>query len=97
MKKILIVLTVVTVVGCSKTDQPKMESTKQSEEMVKRINDTKEICESMKGELYQMKKKIDSKEFATSISEYQYRMKLPEIYLKSSTEYIKVCGAFNDK
>jgi hypothetical protein len=66
-------------------------------DLMARINDTKEICESMKGELYQMKKKIDSKEFATSISEYQYRMKLPEIYLKSSTEYIKVCGAFNDK
>jgi hypothetical protein len=73
-------------------DQPR-----QSEEMIKRSKDSREVCDSMKIELDKMKNKIDSNWVPQSSVDYDYKIKLHKVYLKGSTEYVKVCGAFNDK
>jgi hypothetical protein len=90
--KTLSLIALIALVGCSKTDQPSPAVQKHSDELIKRISDTKEICESMKLELVKMKKKIDSKEPESSVSGIIYKRELPDIYLKHSAEFIKVCG-----
>lgn len=98
--KTLFLATALTAIlwGCSKGDQPpKVEPPKQSEELIRRINDSMEVCNSMKSELDKMKRKIDANSEPANISEYNYKMKLPELYLRSSTEYLAVCGVFNQK
>jgi hypothetical protein len=100
MKKILplTLFLIISMSGCSKTEPIKLvEQPKQSEELIKRINDSREVCNSMKDELDKMKKKMDSNWVPQSVIDYEYKLKLPEVYLKSSTEYVKVCGVFNDK
>jgi len=92
IKKIFPLFIILTFVGCSKTESPTGGITKNSEELIKRINDTKEICNSMKLELVKMKKKIDDNKPSQSVSDYEYRRQLPDIYLKNSAEFIKVCG-----
>lgn len=90
--KAVFLAALITLVGCSKTEQPAQAVQKNNDELIKRVNDTKEICESMKSELVKMKKKIDSKEPETSVSGIIHKRELPDIYLKHSAEFIKVCG-----
>jgi hypothetical protein len=96
MKKIqimtMVAITSITFFGCSKNENQTIKEEKKSDELIKRINDTKEICSSMKLELIKMKKKIDSNEQARSVSDYEYRRQLPDLYLKHSAEFLKVCG-----
>jgi hypothetical protein len=46
----------------------------------------------MKLESVNMKKKNDGNKPSQSVSDYKYRRQLPDIYLKNSAEFIKVCG-----
>jgi hypothetical protein len=85
MKKILIVLFFSALISCSKTEPcpkvelpPVREKTHISEDIEKRIKDTKQICNNMKQQL-------ESLRFN------------PPLYLKHSSEYIRVCGVTVDK
>jgi hypothetical protein len=80
VKKILLLLSLIPLISCSKPEPcPKIESpivkeeVKNSEDLEKRIKDTKQICNNMKNQLENLK----------------YN---PEPYMKYSSEYIKVCG-----
>lgn len=92
INKIISLFIITTLVGCSKTETPSVDKHKNSDALIKRINDTKETCNLMKLELVKMKKKIDDDKPSLSVSDYDYRRQLPEIYLKKSAEFIKVCG-----
>ena len=97
MKKILtlILFLVISISGCSKTEPVKMvEQTNQSEELLRRIKDTNEVCDSLKKQLSELKTKVDknTRPNTTLPWEWDEYRRLPETYRKNSIEYLKVCG-----
>jgi uncharacterized membrane protein YjjP (DUF1212 family) len=95
MNKILFTISILFLFGCSKTEPVKMvEKTNQSEELLKRIKDTNEVCDSLKKQLSELKTKVDknTRPNTTLPWEWDEYRRLPETFRKNSIEYLKVCG-----
>lgn len=94
MGKVLLALSLVFLIGCTNDETTrKISELKQMEILIKRLNETNEVCNSMKIELDKLKTKINSPMSGfPSSTEIIYRQKLPEIYLHHSSEYLKNCS-----
>jgi hypothetical protein len=97
MRKVLLILISIFTIGCSNDETArKIAELKQMEVLVKRVNDTNQVCNSMKVELDKLKTKINSPlSGLPSSTEILYKQKLPEIYLQYSSEYLKNCSISN--
>jgi len=86
--KNLLLLTILLVVNFS------YSQTQQQVEVQKRNKDTREVCDSMKKELKTLKNEIDESRSRPSLdtNSKQYEIKQSEVYLKGSSDYLKLCG-----